>query len=118
MEDKIHIEKKFYSTFVLPVNETKGMRTSFDMAWPTSAPPQNAVKIAPGKLFFSKTPAISFVIAIVANGVVGAPFLSSCHAKDDFIHTKLVMKSINCNIYMQIHEHSDGQPEIRLGSHK
>jgi hypothetical protein len=34
-----------------------------------------AVKMAPGKLFFSKTSATSLVIAIVINGVVGAPFL-------------------------------------------
>jgi hypothetical protein len=31
--------------------------------------------MAPGKLFFSKTSATSLVIAIVINGVVGAPFL-------------------------------------------
>nr|GME15769.1 Uncharacterised protein [Ipomoea batatas] len=42
-----------------------------------SAPPQKAVKIAPGKLFFSNTPATIFVIAIVTNGVVGAPFLTT-----------------------------------------
>ena len=53
------------------------MRLSFAIASPISAPPQNDVKIAPGKLFFSKTPATSFVIAMVIKGVVGAPFLQS-----------------------------------------
>lgn len=51
------------------------MRLSLAIASPISAPPQNEVKIAPGKLFFSKTPATSFVIAMVTKGVVGAPFL-------------------------------------------
>ena len=59
----------------LPVNETKGIRVSRAIAWPISAPPQNDVNIAPGKLFLSKTPATISLIAIVINGVVGAPFL-------------------------------------------
>lgn len=63
------------STFELPVKETSAMRASFAIAWPISAPPQKEVNIAPGKLFFSKTSATSFVTAIVINGVVGAPFL-------------------------------------------
>jgi hypothetical protein len=57
------------------VNETKGILVSRAIAWPISAPPQNAVKIALGKLFFSNTLATILVIAIVINGVVGAPFL-------------------------------------------
>lgn len=63
------------NTFELPVNETRGIRGSLAIAWPISAPPQNEVNIAPGKLFFSRTSATSFVTAIVTNGVVGAPFL-------------------------------------------
>lgn len=63
------------NTFVLPVNETKGILVSRAIAWPISAPPQKAVKIALGKLFFSNTLATILVIAIVINGVVGAPFL-------------------------------------------
>lgn len=63
------------STLELPVKDTKGMRVSFAIASPISAPPHMAVKMAPGKLFFSKTSATSLVIAIVINGVVGAPFL-------------------------------------------
>lgn len=63
------------TTFELPVNETSGMRLSFDIACPISAPPQKEVNIAPGNLFLSRTSDISFVIAIVINGVVGAPFL-------------------------------------------
>lgn len=64
-----------HGTLELPVNETRGIRVSQAIAWPISAPPQNDVKIAPGKLFFSRTPATISVIAIVTNGVVGAPFL-------------------------------------------
>lgn len=60
---------------MLPVNETKGTLSSAAIAWPTSAPPQNAVKMALGKLFFSSTPATILVMAIVISGVVGAPFL-------------------------------------------
>lgn len=60
---------------MLPVNETKGILVSREIAWPMSAPPQNAVKIEPGKLFLSNTLATILVIAIVINGVVGAPFL-------------------------------------------
>jgi hypothetical protein len=63
------------ATFELPVNETNGMRVSFDIASPISAPPQKDVNIAPGNLFFSRTSDISFVTEIVINGVVGAPFL-------------------------------------------
>lgn len=62
-------------TFELPVNETRGIRVSFDMASPISAPPQKEVNIPPGKLFFSRTSATSFVTAMVISGVVGAPFL-------------------------------------------
>lgn len=69
----LHLTDK--STLELPVNETRDIRASRAIAWPISAPPQNEVNIAPGKLFFSKTPATSSVIAIVINGVVGAPFL-------------------------------------------
>lgn len=64
------------STLELPVNETRGMRVSFAIASPISAPPQKEVKMAPGKLFFFRTSDTSFVIAIVIKGVVGAPFLS------------------------------------------
>lgn len=64
------------STLELPVNETRGIRVSFAIAWPIAVPPQNEVKIPPGRLFFSRTPATTFVIAIVTKGVVGAPFLS------------------------------------------
>jgi hypothetical protein len=63
------------NTLVLPVNETKGILVSTAIAWPISVPPQKAVKIAPGKLFFSNTLATILVIAIVISGVVGAPFL-------------------------------------------
>lgn len=63
------------STLELPVNDTRGIRVSWAIASPISAPPQNEVKIAPGKLFFSKTWETILVIAIVTNGVVGAPFL-------------------------------------------
>lgn len=63
------------------MKETKGMCLSFAIAWPISAPPQNEVKIAAGKLFFSRTSATSLVVAIVIRGVVGAPFLQSCHKK-------------------------------------
>lgn len=68
-----HVHKQ--NTFELPVNETRGMRVSFAIARPISAPPQKEVNIAPGNLFLSRTSAISFVTAIVTNGVVGAPFL-------------------------------------------
>lgn len=57
------------------MNETRTIRLSLAIARPISAPPQKDVKIAPGKLFFSRTPATSSVIATVINGVVGAPFL-------------------------------------------
>lgn len=65
------------NTLELPVKDTKGMRVSLAIASPISAPPHMAVKMAPGKLFFSKTSATSLVIAIVISGVVGAPFLWS-----------------------------------------
>jgi hypothetical protein len=65
------------NTLVLPVNETKGILVSREIAWPISVPPQKAVKIAPGKLFFSNTLATILVMAIVISGVVGAPFLKS-----------------------------------------
>lgn len=61
-------------TLELPVNETRGIRVSLAIASPISAPPQNEVKIEPGKLFFSRILATNFVIAMVINGVVGAPF--------------------------------------------
>lgn len=57
------------------MKETRGIRVSFAIASPISAPPQKAVKIEPGKLFFSNTLATILVIAMVTNGVVGAPFL-------------------------------------------
>jgi hypothetical protein len=63
------------NTLVLPVNETKVVSRA--IAWPISVPPQKAVKIAPGKLFFSNTLATILVMAIVISGVVGAPFLKS-----------------------------------------
>lgn len=69
------VDYSISSTLELPVNDTKGMRLSLAIASPISAPPHMAVKMAPGKLFFSKTSATSLVIAIVINGVVGAPFL-------------------------------------------
>lgn len=62
-------------TLVLPVNETRGIRSSFAMALPISAPPQTHVKMAPGSLFFSSTSAMIFVVANVTSVVVGAPFL-------------------------------------------
>lgn len=62
-------------TFVLPVNDTRGILVSLEIASPMLDPPQNAVKIAAGRSFFSRTSATNFVIAIVINGVVGAPFL-------------------------------------------
>jgi len=63
-------------TLVLPVNETRGIRSSFAMALPISAPPHTHVKMAPGRLFFSSTSAMIFVVANVTSVVVGAPFLS------------------------------------------
>lgn len=80
------------NTFELPVNETRGMRLSFAIAWPISAPPQKEVKIAPGKLFFSRTPATIFVIAIVIKGVVGAPFLRFCHVVRETSKGKLIKR--------------------------
>lgn len=65
------------------------MRLSFAIACPISVPPQKAVKIAPGKLFFANTPAISLVIAMVIKGVVGAPFLQSQQRK--IMHDYLYM---------------------------
>lgn len=72
---RVKHKKDGHFTLELPVNETKGIRLSFAIACPISAPPQKDVKIAPGKLFFSRTPATNFVIAMVIKGVVGAPFL-------------------------------------------
>ena len=69
------MEKGFEQTFVLPVNETKEILASLEMASPISAPPQTVVKMAPGRLFFSNTSTIIFVVAIVTKDVVGAPFL-------------------------------------------
>lgn len=62
-------------TLVLPVNETSGIRASFAMALPISAPPQTQVKMPPGSLFLSNTSAMILVVAKVTKGVVGAPFL-------------------------------------------
>merc|ERR1712071_329353 len=61
-------------TLVLPVKETKGIRTSFAMAIPTSAPPLTRLHMAPGKLFCSRTSAIILVVATLHRGVEGAPF--------------------------------------------
>lgn len=72
------------------MNETSGMRVSFDMASPISEPPQKEVNIAPGKLFFSRTSATRFVTAMVTSGVVGAPFLKYVH------YDKLALCSIKC----------------------
>ena len=45
------------------------------MHYPTSAPPQIATEMAPGRLFFSSTDATMRDVAIVVSGVDGAPFL-------------------------------------------
>ena len=47
------------------------------MACPTSFPPWAREQIAPGKPFFSRTSAMTFVVATDTNGVVGAPFQTS-----------------------------------------
>jgi hypothetical protein len=63
------------NTLVLPVKDTRGIRVSFAMASPISAPPHTQVKIAPGSPFLSKTSAMSRVVAMLIKGVDGAPFL-------------------------------------------
>ena len=68
-------EAMLYHTLVLPVNETNGTRWSSLIASPTSAPPVNAAQRAGLTLFLFNTSSIIFWVAMVANGVVGAPFL-------------------------------------------
>ena len=59
---------------MLSVEETNGILLSSAISCPIFAPPQMQVKMALGKPFLSNTSAMSFVVAIEINGVVGAPF--------------------------------------------
>lgn len=56
--------------------------------------------MAVGKLFFSSTSATSLVIAIVIKGVVGAPFLQSCHKdKDELATYYTILTNIGSVVY-------------------
>jgi len=56
------------------VKETKFTLLSFTIDTPISTSPVHKDKTAPGILFFSKTDANIFVVAIEVREVVGAPF--------------------------------------------
>ena len=62
-------------TFVLPVKERRLTRLSLAMASPMSAPPLTVVQMAGGRLFAANTLCTILVTAMLARGVVGAPFL-------------------------------------------
>lgn len=53
------------------------MLLSAAIDFPMSAPPQQRLAMAPGILFFSKTSAIIFDVAIATSGVVSALFQST-----------------------------------------
>ena len=59
---------------VLPVNEMSGKLGSSAMAWPTSAPAQTKLQMAPGSWLRSSTWATIFDVAMLHRGVDGAPF--------------------------------------------
>lgn len=59
---------------VLPVKESNLMRGSAAIAFPMSAPPLHKLATAPGSLFFSKTSATIFVVAMDTREVVSDPF--------------------------------------------
>ncbi len=64
-----------FPTWQEPVNETSGILLSSQIDFPISVPPQINDDKPPGNEFRVKTRSTIFVVAILVNGVVGAPFL-------------------------------------------